>query len=466
MLNRRRFLTLMGAGTTGAIVTSACGGSSGVTTPIADSTTLDPEQTQLLLRPISGAGFGRLQIRDPDNIDELRGFRNGSLARSLLAVPAGFKYTALSITGQAMDDGNTVPSLHDGMACFAGPGNNYTLIRNHEIFIGGPTSISNPGIPQFDSSAFGGTTTLVVDPNGRLVRHFVSLAGTFRNCAGGPTPWRTWLSCEETTETPATLPILRKKHGYVFEVPVDGSGIANPEPLIGLGRFNHEAAAVDPTTGFVYLTEDRGTGCFYRFRPNVYGDLKSGGVLEALRLSNEVINTGSGVSRFIGREFPVGWVTIDDPDPDEDTVAQQAQAKNAAIFRRGEGAWYSNGLIYFVCTTGGDAEMGQVWQYNTQTAKLSLFYEASSDQDLDNPDNVTVGPDGTLFLCEDGSGFQYVAGLTRGGEPFRMALNLTDFFSEFAGACFSPDGRKLFFNNQITGVTFCLWREDDQPITV
>ncbi len=469
MFSRRKVMALLGAGATGAFVASACGSNSSVTTGVTPTIGADAafeaEIDETMLRALSGGGFGRLRPQLPENVRELEQVGNGFLARRLLAVPRGFRYTALSITGQPMSDGNNVPALHDGMACFQN-GLDYLLVRNHEIPVGGPLAVISNSVPKYDSRAFGGTTTLVVGRNGLLKRDFVSLAGTVRNCAGGPTPWGSWLSCEETVETPESIPLLNERHGYVFEVPAGRFSIADPVPLRAMGRFRHEAAAVDPATGIVYETEDSGGGCFYRFRPNVRGQLRLGGTLEALRLDpSQVINTGTGFSNQVGRELPVSWVEVEEPDPAEDTVALQAQARNASIFRRGEGAWYGNGVIYFVCTSGGDAGQGQIWGYNTNRNTLTLIYESGSEQELDNPDNVTVGPDGSLFLCEDGDGAQYVAGLTPGGEPFRFALNLLDT-REFAGACFSPDGRKLFFNAQGVGITYCVWREDNQPIVL
>lgn len=459
-VSRRHFFGVMGAGA-GALAVSACGRSATTTAP------LDQFYTKVSLGVnATGSGFGPLIPKLPDNLDELAEFRQGRFAKELLALPEGFKYTALSITGQRMSDRDRVPSSHDGMACFGALGDRYILVRNHEVSVYSPLGITRTSVPKYDAGGYGGTTTLIVGGDGRLNRDFISLAGTIRNCAGGPTPWQSWLSCEETLVTPEINPRLHQKHGYVFEVPVGPFQIADPVPLRDMGRFNHEAVAVDPQDGTVYETEDDGQGCFYRFRPRVYGRLNVGGVLEALRPvgATEVINTSTAPFAK-GEPIEVEWVPIDNPDPDpgQPSVAAQAQAQLAAIFRRGEGAWYGNGLIYFVCTTGGLAGQGQVWSYDPAQQILTKVVESTSESELDNPDNITVGPDGSLYLCEDGDDVQFVVGVTPSGDLFPFAQNLADQ-REFAGACFSPDGKKLFFNGQGIGITYCVWREDDRMI--
>jgi hypothetical protein len=459
-LSRRHFFSYMGMGA-GAVLATACGQSSLVTTPLDSFYS----QSALGFTP-KGEGFGPLIPTLPENMEHLKALGKGRLARRLLAIPRGFKYTAISITSERMSDSARVPSSHDGMACFDLFGEGYILVRNHEISTFSPFGILSTQVPKYDVAAYGGTTTLIVGTDGQLRQDFISLAGTIRNCAGGPTPWRTWLSCEETTLTPTENPRLNRKHGYVFEVPVGASATSAAIPLTAMGRFNHEAVAVDPDTGYIYETEDNSNGCFYRFRPHSPGNLSSGGILEALKPvgATQVINTSSaGYGK--GEPIPVEWVEISDPDPDTDTVAVQAQAQNAAIFRRGEGAWYGNGLIYFVCTTGGAAGQGQVWSYNPDSEILMLVVESTGETELDNPDNITVGPDGSLYLCEDGDDAQYVVGVTPDGELFPFVLNLLDQ-REFAGGCFSPDGKKFFVNGQGVGITYCIWRQDDQPIVL
>ena len=438
-LSRRQFFTLAGAGTATAVLAS----------PLK-ALYARPARGRL----VRGGGYGNL-IVDP----------NG-----LLDLPKGFQYRAFSRTGDTMSDGNPVPADHDGMAAFPGANNTVILVRNHEL---SPTETNKPGLiaptnKQYDSNNRGGTTTLIVGPNRELISHYASLAGTNRNCAGGPTPWGSWITCEETTETPATTPINLKPHGYNFEVPANASGPVDPIPLIAMGRFNHEAVAVDPKTGIVYQTEDRGDSLFYRFIPNQRGNLKAGGVLQALVIKGKPqVNTSNKPTKTIpvGEPLEVEWVTIDNPNPDNDNaptgVRYQGYAKGAAQFTRGEGAWYGNGEVYFTCTNGGAAGAGQVWRYvpgttAQQGGTIELFVEPDDPYILDAPDNVVVAPTGDLFLCEDGPNTQYVVGVNPGGQLYQFARNaLND--SEFAGACFSPSGQTMFVNIQTPGITFAIW---------
>lgn len=428
--------------------------------------------------PASGAGFGALKPAIPRNTNALANTVIGDLRGApLLDLPDGFEFTAISITGQRMHDGGLVPGNHDGMACFNGPGGAMTLVRNHELRpgegrFGSTAGVAAPAGKKWDESATGGTTTLLVGTGGRLLRHFGSLAGTIRNCAGGPTPWGSWISCEETVDVPNADNGLQRKHGYNFEVPATAAGFVDPVPLVEMGRFRHEAVAVDPQTGFLFQTEDRGASAFYRFRPKRRGVLRAGGVLEAMVIDDRRLATkGSasaetrrGVRGLLGERLPVRWVRIEEPDPDRDTVRKEARAKGAARFARGEGAWYGNDRVYFVCTTGGDAGKGQVWAYDPRAEKVTLIVESASSTELDKPDNITVAPDGSLYLCEDGSGEQFIVGVSPAGRLFRFARNAVirpgreerSDNSEFAGACFSPDGRWMFVNNYGVGITFCI----------
>lgn len=433
-LSRRSFFTLVGAGAASTILVSPL--QSFYKRALAGETPM-------------GEGYGPL-IPDP----------NG-----LLDLPTGFRYRAFSRTGDMMNDGQQVPGGHDGMAAFAGPRNSTILVRNHELSPNSGTVVAASDSKKYDPLCKGGTTTLVVGPNRQLVSHYGSLAGTYRNCAGGPTPWGTWVSCEENTSTPAGNRAgdprnVSKKHGYNFEVPAtDAMGFVEPKPLVAMGRFNHEAVAVDPETGYVYQTEDRGDSCFYRFRPNQYGKLDAG-VLEALVIKNGPQFTGENFP--MNQPFAVEWVKLDDVDPAEDTLRNEAQAKGAAIFVRGEGAAYGNEAIYFVATSGGDAGQGQVFKYDPKRSTLALVVESPGEGVLDNPDNVVVAPFGDLILCEDGDDAQYVAGVAPNGKAYQLARNaISD--NEFAGACFSPDGQTLFVNIQTPGITFAIWGPWSRP---
>jgi hypothetical protein len=395
----------------------------------------------------------------------------------LLDLPRGFQYRAFSRTGDLMSDGNSVPGGHDGMAAFAGPNRSVILVRNHEL---SPNSSTQVVGNKYDEFCKGGTTTLIVGSDRKLITDYPSLAGTYRNCAGGLTPWGSWISCEENTSTPETTPDMiadpqnpggmipnpnkvSKRHGYNFEVPAlrrPKKGTVDPVPLVEMGRFNHEAVAIDPRTGIVYETEDQGNSLFYRFIPNQPGNLQAGGILEALKIKDmPKVNTKTNFP--VGQPKEVEWVRIEDYDPEKDTVRTEGFEKGAAQFARGEGIWYGNGEFYFCATSGGANSGGQVWRYipgrNAQEGgTIELFVEPNDKSILDMPDNIVVAPFGDLILCEDGDDDQFVVGVTPKGELYKFARNAIND-REFAGACFSPDGQTLFVNIQTPGITFAIW---------
>jgi hypothetical protein len=360
------------------------------------------------------------------------------------------------------------------MAAFAGPDGDVLLVRNHEDR---SPPLETPGDEAaYDRRASGGTTTLRVrvapDGTPSLVSDFRSLGGTAVNCAGGPTPWGSWLTCEETTI--GTARGYDRPHGYVFEVPASADGrVTSPEPIRAMGRFVHEAIAIDPATGIVYLTEDSHTSGFYRYLPNTPGRMLDGGRLQML-----------GIVRWphamlvhqqrVGRTLRVVWIDIENPDPADAeqnplTVFSEGYGKGGAFFSRLEGCWYGDGTVYFNATDGGDAHCGQVWQYRPGAAaddggEVSLVFESPDAAVLNKPDNICVSPRGGLVLCEDTDGC-FVRGLTPDGLIFDFARNILNG-REFAGACFSPDGRVLFFNTQgdtrpggpgHLGMTFAVW---------
>lgn len=403
-----------------------------------------------------------------------------------LSLPPGFRYSAFGRAGDRMSDGLATPLAHDGMAAFPGPGGKIRLLRNHELRNGPQAGALSP-VHAYDPGAGGGVVTLQVDPvTRRLEGDFVSLSGTAVNCAGGPTPWGSWLSCEETTVGPAQG--YRRPHGYVFEVPALHGGPVRPEPLKSMGRFVHEAVAVDPVTGIVYLTEDRprvvgrddpevgnrvGSG-FYRFLPEVPGDLGRGGRLQVLALPEAGPNHDTTRRQTVGQRRATAWVDIDDPDPaeaeiDPSAVFRQGLRRGAAVFQRLEGCWYAGGSVFFHATSGGDAGLGQVWRYQPlgrSRGELVLVFESPGPSVLNRPDALTVSPRGGILICEDGDGTPHLRALSRGGEIFDFARNrFSD--SEFAGACFSPDGETLFVNvlgnsgapesDEHPGVTFAIW---------
>ena len=405
-----------------------------------------------------------------------------------LWVPEGFTVRKLSTTRapSLVNPEFQVKYGLDGMAAFRGrEDGTVRLVRNHEIADTATTAeLLGPGEHAYDRRAGGGTSTLELrqgdDGEVELVREFVSLSGTHTNCAGGRTPWGSWISCEETTVGPSTG--YEQAHGYCFEVPADADGEVEPVPLKALGRFVHEAIAVDAQTGIVYLTEDmrhdpaiaggRGSG-FYRFLPNVPGRLVEGGRLQMLRVKDRP-NYFTGTGQLVRAEMATDWVDIDDADPAEaetnvSAVFQQGWAKGGAMFQRLEGCFAGDGDIYFDATEGGDAGAGQVWCFRPTSADegvLTLLFESPSRDVLDGPDNLCLSPRGGLMICEDGRGEQFIRALTPDGELFDMVR--TDGVSaEFAGVCFSPDGRTLFFNIQggtrvtsaatLAGGTYAVW---------
>lgn len=372
-----------------------------------------------------------------------------------LALPAGFTYSVLSYTGKPMSDGNPTPGAFDGMAAFPLANGNVRLIRNHENRNPPSTArVKGDASRAYDPKAGGGTTSLEVHiaPNGSatLVRDFVSLNGTIVNCAGGPTPWGSWLTCEESTEGVSAG--WGQEHGYIFEVSASAEDLSTPVPLKAMGRFIHEAVAVDPSTGIVYETEDRQIAGFYRFIPRERGVLASGGALQMLAIDGRP-NYDTADGQRMGSTLPVSWVDIDDPDPrgvwgDTAAVFAQGFTKGGARFARLEGCWWGDGGVFFHATNGGNAKVGQVWFYRpdgSDRGSLTLVFESPSAALLNYPDNITVSPRRGVVLCEDGNGIQFLRGLTPDGRIFDFAKNLLNR-TEFAGACFSPDGRTLFVN--------------------
>ncbi len=421
-----------------------------------------------------GIGYGDL-VRDPQKIFDL---------------PEGFSYQIISRAGQQMSDGFLVPHRCDAMATFPGPNGMTLIVRNHEV-----NSDADAGEGAFgreyellsrlptealydacknSKPALGGTTTLVFDTRTqRLEAQHLSLAGTLRNCAGGPTPWNSWISCEETVERAGDR--LAQNHGYTFEVPASAEfKIAPPIPLKAMGRFNHEAVAVHPPTSIVYQTEDRGDGLLYRFLPHQPKRLADGGKLQALCVIDQPsLDTRNWEEQkvAVGISLTVKWIDLEDIDAPNDDLRQHGFAQGAARFARGEGAWYGNDAIYFACTNGGRNKKGQIWRYlpsrfedtpdeQKEPGKLELFVEPNDSNLVENADNLTVAPWGDLIVCEDGDNEQFLVGVTPEGEFYKLGKNAASH-SELAGVTFSPDGTTLFVNIQHDGLTLAItgpWR--------
>ena len=446
------------------------------------------------------------QPPDPGALVPVPDERDGKVR---LHLPEGFHYRSFHDTESpvTLSDGTLLPGRHDGMGAFAGPRHSVLLVRNHEV--NNPGTPFGPGTP-YDEAAQGGTTTVQVTQTGQVIRAFTSLNGTMMNCSGGEMPWGSWVTCEETVNGPdvgadftgrPNVP-LQKRHGYVFEVPAShlpGSGQSSRTPITQAGRFAHEAVSFDPKAGHLYLTEDDFgfPSGFYRYRPPEHpmrvGELRDGGTLQMLRVVG-VDNAHLEAQQVTGATYDVDWVDIEDPDVEYDYtpgepaptpndtaivhVSSQGMAQGAAGFSRLEGQVYDKGVVYFTSTQGGGAAetgpdttsgygngSGQVWAYDIRRSTLTCVFQSPGPLVLDLPDNVTTSKAGTLVVCEDSSGDNYIRGLTRHGQLFDIALNrLTTsdgtprFGDEFAGSTFSPDGRTLFVNIQASaGMTFAIW---------
>lgn len=401
----------------------------------------------------------------------------------LLDLPRGFEYTVVSRAGDPLPGGGTTPGRHDGSAAFAADHKDVRLVQNHEIIVGTPyPTLADPELT-YDPKGMGGTTTLTLDKKNRRLDEYVSLAGTWNNCAGGPTPWGTWLTCEEIEALAG--PFNDRDHGFVFEVdPNHPSNNRTPTPLTALGRFPHEAVCVDPGRGDLYLTEDAASpnGLVYRFVPNdthqSYGVLRNGGALYAMSCSQGGVHVPDlSPYQQPGTELAVNWVPV--PDPQATTLSTRKQLADTEVTRsrKLEGAWWGSshidalgagpdGSAHIVCsfarTSDGSAvdHDGQVWAYDPSRSTLTLEVRFAVNADPasdapDGPDNITLSPYGGLILAEDGRGVQHLLAIDETGTTRPFARNRVSG-SEFAGPCFSPDGKTMFANLQGDGLCFAI----------
>ncbi|WP_462417197.1 alkaline phosphatase PhoX [Kytococcus sp. Marseille-QA3725] len=442
-------------------------GSAALGLVIAGSSTPFASHTHAVQTTRAAAGYGPLRPAGP-----------------LLALPEGFSYTVLAESDTTTEDGYYVAGDQDAMGCFPGEDGGSVIVCNHEVGGDVPRGVPHSDGLVYDASAKGGTSTLVVDADNRVLAHYTSLAGTVDNCAGGVTPWGTWLTCEETEERAGTHEddgvtyTFEKDHGYVFEVDPTSAeanrGKANL-PLKFLGRFAHEAAAVDPDSGHIYLTEDADepNGLYYRWTPpagyrqgvGALHVLAEGGEVEVGTLEAMVATTDGGehvtdlsLATRAGTTYTVEWVEVPDRDAREVSVREQFENDQVTRARKLEGQWWGDGGAYFVASYGRQDEGsihehdGQVWflDPHEQTITLTTIFGVNPDPEkggVDGPDNITVSPHGGLVLAEDGEGLSHLLGVTEEGEAYKLAQNLLDD-SEWAGPCFNAAGTTLFANIQ------------------
>ncbi|MFI1433273.1 alkaline phosphatase PhoX [Streptomyces lydicus] len=421
-----------------------------------------------------GFGYGQL-LPDPDGI---------------LALPAGFSYRIITHSGvTTLESGETTPSNHDGTGTFAGPRGTTLLVNNHELK--GPRADWPHPVPLtdglvYDPAASGGCTVVEVAQDGTPVGERVGIAGTSTNCAGGTTPWGTWLTCEET-EDKAGQHGMTKDHGYVFEVdPRDLRAGRDPRPVKALGRYAHEAVVVDPRRGHLYLTEDAAgpNGLFYRWTPphgfhHGRGKLRTladdAGVLQAFKCFDSGGRFVDDLSRATrtGTVYGVDWVDVPDRDARTVSVRKQFTAGEVTRARKLEGLWWADGGAYVVSSFAREESPvqhdGQVWFYDPRRRTLTLKVllgvnpDPGKDGAFDGPDNITVSPYGGLIIAEDGEGVQHLFGATDDGRTYPLARNELNIgtadkpeFSEFTGPVFSPDGHTLFANIQEPGIMLAI----------
>ncbi|MFD3412944.1 alkaline phosphatase PhoX [Streptomyces cyaneofuscatus] len=317
-----------------------------------------------------------------------------------IQLPSGFTSRIIARSGQTVAGTSyRWHSAPDGGATYA-DGSGWIYVSNAEV----------------SSGSGGGASAVRFNSSGTVTSAYRILSGTNNNCAGGSTPWNTWLSCEEVTR------------GYVYETDPWGVNASVRRPA--LGRFKHEAAASDADHGYIYLTEDETDGRFYRFRPTTWGNLSSGTL--------QVLVAGTGTSG------PVTWANV--PDPAASSTQTRHQVSGAKVFNGGEGCFYAAGTCWF--TTKGD---NRVWAYDANTSSISLAYDDSlvtgGTAPLTGVDNVTRAGSGDLYVAEDGGNMEIC--LITPNDTVAPFLRITgQSGSEITGPAFSPNGKRLYFSSQ------------------
>ncbi|WP_297799573.1 alkaline phosphatase PhoX [uncultured Brevundimonas sp.] len=433
-----------------------------------------------------------------DGISRSEVFGYGPLVKDpygLMDLPEGFSYRVVSQVGETMSDGLLTPNNFDGMACFPLDEDRVILVRNHETKLHQPNASAWGanhrlaeglkreqvyGVYTEDGgdrvrAIGGGTTTIVYNlKTGKTERTHLSLGGTAVNCAGGKTPWGSWLTCEESIAGPKDG--IPQEHGWVFEVPANATGMVEPKPIKAMGRFKHEAACVDPSSGAVYMTEDVADGLFYRFLPNEKQDLHKGGRLQALAIKGQPsadTRNWDSVLWQKGQTLEVEWVDLDEVESPNGDLNKRGHAKGAALFARGEGIHWAEDHLYFACTSGGVGRMGQVMRYvpspfegraeeASSPARLELFVETTDQAVMEYVDNITIAPNGHVIGCEDrAKGTNHIRGIMPNGRIYTLARNPQphdddEANNELAGVCFSPDGQTMFVNLYAPGTTLAI----------
>lgn len=369
----------------------------------------------------------------------------------LLDLREGFSYRVLQRAGSKMDDGYRVPGRPDAMGCFDLGDGRWALMRNHELDssllrLGPYHPRQKPPKEAYDPKSLGGVTRVVLDAQANVLSSNLVLVGTARNCAGGMSPWG-WLSCEENVAT---------RHGYVFLCPTDESHVQAPRRIPAYGRFLHEAVAIDPDDHAAYLTEDRGDSCLYRFVPHDRDEPFGAGKLQALAIQGKPrFALGDDLAAF--STFKLDWVDVPAVAGERDELRYAAQDRGAAIIKRGEGIWRFRDGFAFTSTSGGPHATGQIFHLKPTASggTLRLIAQSNDPRQLDMPDNLTVTPWGDLMVCEDNHRMPCLRLVTQRGSVMTFAFNRGSV-SEFAGVCFSPDGKFMFVNIQEANMTVAI----------